>query len=202
MTYRSSTGELAIRPVDHLDISLERADEVPGCLILRLKGYLDTYNGYQFQRQMEKVAAAGYTRLVFDMAGVTYISSGPVAGFVDLLKEVRSQDGDVVLVSMQPRVMEVFDLLGLIGFFRVADSVEEGLGLFARSTEPLVMPFRRMDRVTDSFSRLETFVAKKHHPALSAELIGLLEQIGDLTNGQGKRDPSNRLRHWHSSTHA
>ena len=76
--------------------------------------------------------------------------------------------------------MEVFDLLGLAGFFRVAESVEEGVGLFDRGPEGPQAPFQKMDAITGSFRRLELLVAKEHHPALYAELVALLKMIDEL----------------------
>jgi len=180
MTYRSSTVNSCIAPVDHLDVHLKTVGEVPGCLVVCLKGYLDTYNGCQFQRQMESVIGNGYTRLVFDFAGLTYISSGPITAFVDLLKQVKSEGGDVVLASMPPRVMEVFDLLGLASFFRVAESVAEGVDLFDRGPQGPEAPFQQMDAITGSFRRLELFVPKEHHPALYVELVAILKLIDEL----------------------
>ena len=180
MTYRSSTAGLSMAPVDHLDVHLERIAEVPGCLVVRLKGYLDTYNGYQFQRQMESLVGNGCTRLVFDLSGLTYISSGPIAAFLDLLKQVKSEGGDVVLASMPPRVMEVFDLLGLAGFFRVAGRVAEGVGLFDRDPQVPEAPFQQMDAITGSFRRLEALVSTEDQPSFYAELVALLKMIDEL----------------------
>ena len=129
MTEANNTMELTDEKIESLDIKLQKVSTVPGCLIVSMKGYIDTYNAPQFQRQVEKVVKAGYTRLIFDFSGITYISSTGIGAFTHFLKDVRPRGGDMVFVGLIRRVLEVFELLGFSHFFHIVDTLDEAVGM-------------------------------------------------------------------------
>ena len=120
---------LAGEQIDSLSLELKKVDEVAGCAIVSMKGYIDTYNSPHFQRQVDKAIQAGYSWLIFDFSAITYISSAGVGAFISFLKNVRPRGGDLVLVGMVPRVFEVFQLLGFANFFHTEQSLEDAVEL-------------------------------------------------------------------------
>ena len=50
---------------DSLKVRLQKIDEVAGCLVLYLTGYIDTYNSNYFQKRVSKTIESGFTRLIF-----------------------------------------------------------------------------------------------------------------------------------------
>ena len=53
---------------DSLRIRLQKVDQVDGCMVLYLTGYIDTYNSNYFQKRVTKAVDAGFTRLIFHCA--------------------------------------------------------------------------------------------------------------------------------------
>jgi len=121
--------QLTDQKIESLELGLRKAEGIPGCAVVSMKGYIDTYNTPHFQRQMDKAVQVGYSRLVFDFSGITYISSSGIGAFTHLLKEVRPRGGDLVFFGMVSRVYEVFQLLGFAGFFNFETSLAEALDL-------------------------------------------------------------------------
>jgi anti-anti-sigma factor len=73
---------------DSLKIRLQKVDEVDGCLVLYLTGYIDTYNSNFFQKRITKAVEQNYTRLIFNCGGLNYVSSTGIGSFTAFLKAV------------------------------------------------------------------------------------------------------------------
>jgi anti-anti-sigma factor len=115
---------------DSLKIKLEKANGVENCLILVLTGYIDTYNSNFFQKRITKAIEAGFIRLIFRCGALNYVSSTGIGSFTAFLKTVKPKGGDMVLMEIQPKVYEVFQLLGFSQFFNIKDNLEEAYNSF------------------------------------------------------------------------
>lgn len=124
MASENTITELADEQIKSLDLELQKVGSVPGCAIVAMKGYIDTYNASHFQRQVDKAIHAGYRLLIFDFSGVTYVSSTGIGAFTHFLKEVKPRGGDLALVGMIPSVLEVFQLLGFSSFFNIEQTLQ------------------------------------------------------------------------------
>ena len=115
---------------DSLKINLEKVDSIENCVILYLNGYIDTYNSSFFQKRVSAVVDAGYTNLIFNCAALNYVSSTGIGSFTAFLMLVKPKGGDVVLLEIQPKVYEVFQLLGFSQFFNIKDSLDDAIHFF------------------------------------------------------------------------
>jgi anti-anti-sigma factor len=115
---------------DSLKIDLKRIDGVDTGLTLVLQGYIDTYNSASFQKRVTKAIEGGFTKLIFDCGGLNYVSSTGIGSFTSFLKTLKSTGGDLVLLDVQPKVYEVFQLLGFSQFFNIRDKAEDALNYF------------------------------------------------------------------------
>jgi len=118
---------------DSLKIELQKTDNVANCLILILTGYIDTYNSNSFQKRIAKCMEAGYNRLIFDCAALSYVSSTGIGSFTLFLKNLKNTTGDIVLLDVQPKVCEVFQLLGFSQFFNMTNDKEDAISFFTRT---------------------------------------------------------------------
>ena len=97
---------------DSLQIRLDKSFNVPNGLIIYLTGYIDTYNSTYFQKKITQVIEAGFVNLIFNCTALNYVSSTGIGSFTVFLKMVKPKGGDVVLLEIQPKVYEVFQLIG------------------------------------------------------------------------------------------
>jgi anti-sigma B factor antagonist len=118
---------------DSLKIRLEKIDDIDGCIVLFLNGYIDTYNSSFFQKRVSKVVENGFTRLIFNCGALNYVSSTGIGSFTAFLKTVKPKGGDVVLLEIQPKVYEVFQLLGFSQFFNIKDTLGDAVDFFRTS---------------------------------------------------------------------
>ena len=84
---------------------------------------------------LESAIDAGFIRLIFNCGGLNYVSSTGIGSFTAFLKAVKPRGGDIVLLEIQPKVYEVFQLLGFSQFFNIKDNLEEATAFF-RAGEP------------------------------------------------------------------
>jgi len=124
---------------DSLRIRLEKIDEAPRCLLLTLTGYIDTYNSNFFQKRVQKAIESGFVRLIFQCGSLNYVSSTGIGSFTTFLKAVKPQGGDLVLLEIQPKVYEVFQLLGFSQFFNIRDNLNDSI-LFFNTNQQQVKP--------------------------------------------------------------
>lgn len=115
---------------DSLKIRLQKVDGVEGCLVLFLTGYIDTYNSNFFQKRVSKAIDSNFYKIVFQCSGLNYVSSTGIGSFTAFLKAVKPKGGDIVLLEIQPKVYEVFQLLGFSQFFNIKDNLEEAVRFF------------------------------------------------------------------------
>ncbi len=119
---------------ESLRIKLQRLDQVEHCLVLYLNGYIDTYNSNFFQKRINRAVEAGFIRLVFHCGGLNYVSSTGIGSFTAFLKSVKPRGGDLVLLEIQPKVYEVFQLLGFSQFFNIRDTLNDAVEHFKKHT--------------------------------------------------------------------
>ena len=119
----------------NLEIALSKVEDVPDCLVVSLTGYIDTYNSRFFQKQVDRLMASGFTKLIFNCAELTYLSSTGIGSFMVFIKAVKAKGGDIVLLQTQPRVYEIFQLLGFAQFFAKKGSMEAAIRYFTHPDE-------------------------------------------------------------------
>jgi anti-anti-sigma factor len=129
---------------ESLKIQLQKVDGVEGCLILYLNGYIDTYNSNYFQKRIAKAIEKGFIKLIFQCSGLNYVSSTGIGSFTAFLKSVKPRGGDLVLLEIQPKVYEVFQLLGFSQFFNIRGNLEESVSYFSSGAAEAVSLFPKV----------------------------------------------------------
>jgi anti-sigma B factor antagonist len=69
----------------------------------------------------------GLYRLVVNLDEVEYISSSGLKVLVSAWRLTRQNGGDVLLASLQPRIREVFEMIGFDMMFHIYDSPAEAI---------------------------------------------------------------------------
>ncbi len=103
-------------------------DEERGIIVIRVAGHLDSSSAGELEIFLESVHEYGFSKIVIDLAGVPYISSGGWGIFTGRVKMLREKEGDVVLAGMSPEVFDIYELLGfqdiIMNFRNVDEAVD------------------------------------------------------------------------------
>ena len=104
--------------------------------ILDLSGELDAHTAAELEAAIQKCIADEDVRIIVHGGELQYISSAGLGVFMAFIEEVRERGGDIKIASLQPRVYNVFDLLGFPVLFDIVESEEEALTRFEGAPSP------------------------------------------------------------------
>jgi anti-sigma B factor antagonist len=124
---------------DSLRMQLEKNESDAARIVLNLKGFLDTYNSADFQREVNKLIEGGYIKILFNCSELNYVSSTGIGAFTSFLKTVKQKNGDIVLTYLQPKVYEVFQLLGFSKFFNISSNLEDASKILSGQKQEATM---------------------------------------------------------------
>ena len=125
---------------ENLKIKLQLISAVENCLAMTLNGYIDTYNSNFFLKRAQLTIEAGFDRLILNCSGLNYISSTGIGAFTAVLKAAKAKGGDLVLLDVQSKVYEVFQLLGFSQFFNIKEKHDEAVGFFKGNDNANTIP--------------------------------------------------------------
>ncbi len=91
--------------------------------VLDLGGRLDGIASPELEKVVEARIDDGATKLVFDCAKLNYVSSAGLRAFLSSAKKVQSAGGKVAFASLQPNVVEIFELSGFSNIFTLKSDV-------------------------------------------------------------------------------
>lgn len=94
---------------------------------------LDAVQSRELAGVLARVLDDGHKWLLLDMSEVEYISSAGFKTLVSAWQRARDLKGDLILVTLKPRVREVLELIGLDLVFYIAETTDHALArLMAR----------------------------------------------------------------------
>ncbi len=126
---QSSVDAHGIRPPDAYEI--EMRPPADGAVVLILDGEFDLAAVPALHEQLEAARGAADRGVVLDCAGVTFVDS---SGLRELLRARTTFGADgkaLVLASLQPAVVRLFELTGATQAIRTAPTLERALTLLA-----------------------------------------------------------------------
>jgi anti-sigma B factor antagonist len=98
--------------------SINKSSE-QGLSVLALAGYLDAHTAPEFEKAVQTEFEAGRVKLVVECSRLTYISSAGLGVFMSFIDEIRSAEGDIKICALDPKVFQVFDILGFSALFDI-----------------------------------------------------------------------------------
>ncbi len=105
--------------------------ENAGAVTIKLVGSLDTETAPELDRQMALCLAGRVNELVFDLAGLKFVSSAGLRLFQVARKQMVARGGgQTSFVNMQPQVEEVFTIIQSlpgIGVFKDLEALDRYL---------------------------------------------------------------------------
>ncbi len=96
-----------------------------GALTVKLIGSLDTATAPDLEREIAPVMARCGKDLMFDLAGLKFISSAGLRVFSIVRKQLKERGGQASFINMQPQITEVFEIIKAL----------PGVGVFASEAE-------------------------------------------------------------------
>ena len=110
--------------------------------VIRLQGVVDVTNAQYLQQTLvNTIEESGTTYLIFDLTGLERIASSGIGGLMAVARKISETQGDIILVGLHDRILNLFRLLGFTTFYRTAPDVEQAKSLLYPAEElPVASP--------------------------------------------------------------
>lgn len=97
-----------------------RKESLPGDVqLVAVKGRLDQNLTPELEQVLNELLAEGHQRFMVDMGEVSYINSGGLRCLVTAWRKAKKEGGNVFLFGLQPRVEQVFAMVGFDKVFEL-----------------------------------------------------------------------------------
>lgn len=99
--------------------------------VIELNGFLDAHNSQELCVALDDSLKAKAGRVILDLKGLQYMGSAGIEAIISRLGRFRDQQGDIRLAAAAPKVIKVFELLGLAGIISFHTGVPEASKAFS-----------------------------------------------------------------------
>ena len=113
--------------MSNFSVGFRTSDDIQ---ILDLKGELDAHTASDLEAAIQKCQSMEKFCIIVNGANLMYISSAGLGVFMAHIEEIREKGGDLKISSLQPKVFNVFDLLGFPMLFDIVDNESDAISKF------------------------------------------------------------------------
>ena len=113
--------------MSNFSVSFRASDAIQ---ILDLKGELDAHTAPDLEAAIKQCIQKDHHQIIVNGQDLQYIASAGLGVFMAFVEELREKGGDIKISSLQPKVYNVFDLLGFPMLFEIVDNDDEALSKF------------------------------------------------------------------------
>lgn len=130
LSLRKYIGQVSASTSGYTDREVDITSEplAKDYLRISVRGQVDSQTSLTVETALdETILEHGHYRLIVDFSDVTYISSSGLKVLVSAWRKARESGGDVLLVGLQPRIFEVFEMIGFDMMFNIYDSIQDAI---------------------------------------------------------------------------
>lgn len=104
--------------------------------VISLAGEVDLYTAPEFKQQLLEVIAQGGKHVVVDFSATTFIDSTTLGVLVGGVKRLRTNDGQLTLVSSDRNITKIFEITGLDRVFTIYPTRDEAVEKISGASLP------------------------------------------------------------------
>lgn len=99
-----------------------------GVLIVRVEGELDMHVTHDFRQQVDlALESSNAKHILFNLETVTFIDSSGLGVILGRYKKICAVGGNVLIAHVQPQVLQIFELSGLLKIIKIYNSEAQAL---------------------------------------------------------------------------
>jgi anti-anti-sigma factor len=92
---------------------------------ISLAGSLDTDTAPQLETRIDESIDSSVTTLILDMKDLEFLSSAGLGVIFMTMKELKSRQGKIILINLQPQVQRVFEIIKALDGMNIFKDREE-----------------------------------------------------------------------------
>jgi anti-anti-sigma factor len=116
-----------------MSVAILNIDEVESgsdWALMNVSGEIDLDTVSKLRGQLDGAEGRGVYRLILDFSETSYVNSSALAVLVKFAERFREKGGGIGLVAVNQRVKLVFEMLGLLVFFKFFETIEAAKAAF------------------------------------------------------------------------
>ncbi len=94
--------------------------------VIEVTGDIDSKTAPEFERNA-KLATEKSRRIVIDLTAVEFMSSAGLRVLLMVYRNIKTQNGKVVLVGVSEEIQDVMSTTGFINFFAIVERQDEAI---------------------------------------------------------------------------
>ncbi len=106
-----------------IEINDKMEDEI---FLIEVKGEVDASSSIHLDNVLQKAMDAKKS-ILMDLSLLDYISSAGLGVFISYIEDMKDEEISLVLFGLQPKVFQVFEILGLHNLMQIVNTKEEAL---------------------------------------------------------------------------
>jgi anti-sigma B factor antagonist len=100
--------------------------EIENISVLAISGRIDSISSNELETAINQSLETN-SIMILDLADADYISSSGLRVLLAELKLLKTKNGDLKLISLQPIVRDIFEITGLSRLFSIHNNLEDAL---------------------------------------------------------------------------
>jgi len=92
-----------------MDLRVLIKEKSVGSFVVSLSGSLDTNTYTTLEDHIKKILSKSTRLIVFNLEGVSYVSSMGIGALFKVVQTMQAQGGEVLLTNLQPQIQKVFE---------------------------------------------------------------------------------------------
>ncbi len=87
--------------------------------VVAVRGEIDLFTAPELKKMLADAIEGGKTRIVVDLSDTTFLDSTALGVLIGAVKRLRSRDGVLVIVNVDPNIAKTFEITGLDQIFTI-----------------------------------------------------------------------------------
>src|SRR5262245_8684001 len=119
-----------------LEIRHRTIEDHPDTALVTIGGSIGPSTMVRFKTELQALAADGTRRFILDCEALEYVNSGGIAYLISLAGEIEPEGGTISLAAVDPKIMVIFKMMGLLDLFTFYPSFADALEVLRAEEEP------------------------------------------------------------------
>jgi anti-sigma B factor antagonist len=107
-----------------------KMEQKNGLTICQVDGEIDINTAPDIKKVFDKLLSKKESKVVINLAKVTYVDSSGLATLVEILKNMRGYGGKMKLTNLSPKIKSLFEITKLEKLFEIMSDEEEAISSF------------------------------------------------------------------------
>lgn len=107
-----------------MDLKIRKNGEI---YIIDVNGEMDLYNSYKLKELVMKMLEKNVKNFIINLEQVDYIDSSGIGALIYICSTMKKMNHKFAISNVHGSVKKVIELTKLMGYFPIANSVEEAL---------------------------------------------------------------------------